>query len=463
MDRIFTLPKSIFLCTLIAISILIFFEGTGKEADSISHYLYAKFAFKHPELLLNHWAKPVFTFLAAPFAQMGLIGIKIFNSLCALGTAYFTIRIAKFEKLKLPGLAALFYFIFPLSFLTTFSGLTEPLFALFLTAGIFLCYQQNYVLASLLLSFSPFIRSEGILFIGLFGIYFSAKKLYKELLILFIGHIFLALIGWIYHGNPIWVIDEIPYAELDSPYGSGSFTHFFKQLNGAIGIPLYILFWVGMLHVIIQTTINKRFKEPLFMLLVMGFLCFFLAHTFFWQFGLFNSMGLRRVFAAITPLMALIALVGFHQFSKLLGEKYKSGLQIVLILLIFAFPFSGNRAAVEWSKLNLSPAQQNAVQAVKLIRSKNLDGRRMIYTDPYLAVLFNHDPFDREKRLILSPVGWEEWKSGDLVIWDNWHSVVDYGLELKKLKQKPNLHFIGEVKLKQSRYALFIYEYEEDS
>ncbi len=70
---------------VISIFIVFYFNGTGNEADSINHFLYAHYAPPHPELYLNHWAKPLFTLLASPFAQFGFIGIKLFNILCAYG------------------------------------------------------------------------------------------------------------------------------------------------------------------------------------------------------------------------------------------------------------------------------------------------------------------------------------------------------------------------------------------
>ena len=68
--------------------ILCSFNGTGDDGDSIFHFLYAKYALTHPELFLHHWAKPVFVFLASPFAQFGFMGIKTFNVLLSLGSIW---------------------------------------------------------------------------------------------------------------------------------------------------------------------------------------------------------------------------------------------------------------------------------------------------------------------------------------------------------------------------------------
>ena len=39
---------------------------------------------------------------------------------------------------------------------------------------------------------------------------------------------------------------KIPYANLDSPYGEGNWLHFFDKMTYVCGIPLVILFWIGL-------------------------------------------------------------------------------------------------------------------------------------------------------------------------------------------------------------------------
>src|SRR4030066_755964 len=70
-------------------------EGTYGGADDNVHYSIARYAFKHPYLFLHHWGKPFFIALAAPFAQFGFNGIKLFNILAGLAATYFTWAILK--------------------------------------------------------------------------------------------------------------------------------------------------------------------------------------------------------------------------------------------------------------------------------------------------------------------------------------------------------------------------------
>ena len=89
------------LYSLLFLLVLFTFEGTGDAGDSIHHYLYARYAPYHPELFFDHWAKPLYVLLAAPFAAFGFEGVKGMNILASIGTAYFVFRSA--QKLNLPG------------------------------------------------------------------------------------------------------------------------------------------------------------------------------------------------------------------------------------------------------------------------------------------------------------------------------------------------------------------------
>ena len=435
----------------ISFFILFYFNGTGKEADSINHFLYAQYAPLHPELYLNHWAKPLFTLLASPFAQFGLIGIKLFNILCAFGASYFTFIIVSKLRFKEALLAPLFYFIFPISFLTTFSGLTEPLSAFMLIGSIYLFQHKKYLICALLISLTPFVRSEGLIFLAVFAFFFIYLKNWKALALLSFGHIVYSMIGYFHYQDILWVFTKIPYAHLSSHYGSGSLFHFAEKLNYLMGIPLLVFFMLGTIRILVGWK-RMRIASRLVMIL---FLSFFIAHSLFWYLEIFNSMGLKRVFAAITPLMAIISLFGFDLFRKILVNFARKGLMAISLLLIFAFPFTSNPAAVDWIDLNLTDAQENAKSIAAYLKEIRELNNRFIYTDPFLSYTLNIDPFDGEKHQILaqnkgivSPM----LKSGDLIIWDNWHSVVDYGVSSNMLS---NLQFVEEFSKGKSTYKIY--------
>jgi len=196
MKRIF---KPEIIISLILFGILLVFafntNTTGDAGDSITHYLYSHYAFKYPQFFLHHWAKPFFVLLSAPFAQFGFKGIIVFNSLCATLSALFSFYIAKNLKIKQSWLVFVLVFFAPLYFKLIFSGLTEYLFGLFLVIGIYLISKSKSISASVIFSFLPLIRSEGLLVLGVFAVYFLIRKKYKALPYLLSGQLIYTVIG----------------------------------------------------------------------------------------------------------------------------------------------------------------------------------------------------------------------------------------------------------------------------
>ena len=179
----------LFVYSIVAALTIFFFDGTGGAGDSILHYQFAKSAPTHPELYFDHWAKPLFTLIASPFAQFGFIGMKIFNALVVFTTLLLTYKITKKLALKNAILSSVILLFSPLFFVFTFSGLTEPLFALFICLGIYSVLIDRRILALIIISFLPFIRSEGLIIMGGFGLYFLLNKQWKLLPWLAFGHI----------------------------------------------------------------------------------------------------------------------------------------------------------------------------------------------------------------------------------------------------------------------------------
>ena len=166
----------------VGLAIIAFFtDGTGGGGDSLTHYFISESAWSTPSYFLDLWGKPVFTLLSSPFAQFGFLGIKLLNILVGVLSSFVTCLVAKELNKPYYWLILPIAFIAPAFYAYTFSGLTEPLFALFITAGIYAVIRKNFVLACILISFLPFIRSEGLLFIGVFGLYYLLNKKWKLL------------------------------------------------------------------------------------------------------------------------------------------------------------------------------------------------------------------------------------------------------------------------------------------
>ncbi|MEI6409125.1 MAG: hypothetical protein WCR52_07070 [Bacteroidota bacterium] len=440
---------------------IFYFDGTGDAGDSVFHYLYAKYAPLHPDLYFDHWAKPVFVLLSSPFAQFGFMGMKVFNALVSLGTIYMTWRTADqlYGRPTLP--AALMLMCAPLFFILTFSGLTEPLFALFVISGVHLAARKQFLSAGLLISFLPFVRSEGLLFMGVFGLYFLFLKQLRYLPTLLVGHLAYSIAGYFVFHDLLWVFNKIPYARMGSIYGKGDFTHFIPQLFYAVGFTVYGLFIIGLM-----TTCWKLLKGRLnperSMLVLGGFSCFFAFHSLAWHLGIFNSMGLTRVFVGVMPLMALLALDGYQSLGALVENRGKLNVVVPALLtaLIVVLQFTGSPSAVHLKDLRLNKDQLTANRVADFIRHSEYGGRRVAHAHPYLSMALGIDHFDSAQFMDLKPDVFEQLKFGEVVIWDSWFAVVEQNITLEMLEKRVDLQKVFEAsepdRDRKVQYVVFV-------
>lgn len=405
---------------IVGIFCIFFFDGTGDSGDSIYHYLIAKYAPDHPELFFSHWGKPLFTLLASPFAQFGFNGIKFFNLIVACVTIFFTYKTAKITHPKSAWISPLFLFTSTLFFVLTFSGLTEHLFALITLLGFYYFLKDNYLLASILISLLPFVRSEGLIIIGVFAFALILKKQWKSIPFLSLGHIIFAVAGSVVHHDILWVFNKIPYVIAENPYGHGDLFHFVIQLNFVIGLPLYILFWLGFIIVIGQL-IKKKIPFSRFSLIFGIPIAFLVAHSIFWYFGIFNSMGLIRVLVDVSPFFILIALYPVESLLNFnLSKKTKTSLTAVIVLIIFLFHLTPNNTAIHWDKdLSLNSDQQCILDIKSHTSQIGHKNTIFIYSHPYINEAFNIDPFIEAKQKPLNIENIENASIDDLIIWDS--------------------------------------------
>ncbi len=449
-------------------------KGTCDSGDSITHFLFSKYAFQHPELFLNHWAKPLFVLLSAPFAQFGFVGIKLFNCCIAALTIWFSYKIAKNLNYKNAWLGAVFLCFTPGYFIHIFSGLTEPLFSLVVILGVYWVLNKRFLLAICAISFLPFIRSEGLIIIAGFAFYFIVNKQYKYLPWLLLGHVVYSISGVFYYHDILWVFTKIPYSGSSGKYGSGNLSHFFVQMNYIIGIPLYVLLGLGFVKKITAVFIRKKTETycselcSAETLLIYGsFLDFFMAHVVFWYFGIFESMGLKRVLVSVVPLAVIVALKGYNFITispslpprgggepthktngrysgkHLLpfGEVGRGFLAVVFAGFVIIFPFVPNPASVNWKRdLSLTADQILIADAVNSLQINSSEEKPFIYySHPYINMLLNRDPFNPQYNKNLINISNEKRPEHYFIIWDNWFSIVENGISLEQLNADPKL------------------------
>lgn len=422
------------LCYLmVGLFFVCFFDGTGDAGDSVYHYLIARYAPQHPELFFDHWGKPIFTLLASPFAQFGFVGIKFFNLIVASFCLFFTYRTAKLLLDNIAWMSPILLGLSTLFFTLTFSGLTEHLFALVSIWAIYLFLIKRLNWATILISLLPFIRSEGLVIMCIFVFILLLHSHWKKIPLLLVGHLLFSLAGYFVYYDLLWVFTKIPYASLESVYGSGNLFHFIVQLNYVIGLPNYILFWLGIAY-LFYLVFSKKMSFKTFNIVLAIPIGFITAHSLFWYFGLFNSMGLIRVLIDVSPFLIIIALFGIQGILACFNQKTKKVIAVLIIVICFGFQFLPNHSAIHIRDLNLCKDQKGILQVEDYVKKEDLRFDRLIYNHPYVNVAFDIDPFNAELALPITLNNLQKATTKDLVLWDSWFALKSSSLNLKDIE-----------------------------
>lgn len=427
----------IILLSVLTLVLALLSESTYEGGDSIQHFLISKYAFAHPQLLLDPWGRPLFTLLSAPFSQAGFAGICLFNILCAAGTAWAAWRIVSQLGLS-PALPVIFFVFFaPVYYVTLISGLTEPLFGLLITLAVLLTINGRYAPAALVASLLPFVRSEGFLMLPLFALVFVLRKAWLPVPLLAAGTVLYSLIGSFHYGDLLWVFNQNPYAESVGMYSTGPLMHFIRKNEFILGTPLVVLFVAGMVRLGIAVRRREGFFPEELWLVFGGFFVYLAAHSLVYYIGFsgVHSVGLIRVMAGVTPLAAITCAGGLHLLLKSPGKRewIKTGFTVLVIAFSVWMPFKQHQFP---RKLNYE--EQPVKQACDFIREQGLQSQRMHYMFPYAAVFLDFDPFDEHQAVMLWSIPKEQLAakipSGGIVIWDSHYSPVEGKMPLEALQ-----------------------------
>lgn len=427
---------------LLQVYILLFGEsayGYG-GADNIAHFQIAKYAFKYPELFLDLWGKPVYTTLLAPFALIGYKVAKAFNLIVAVLTLLLSAKIAK--KL-FPGSSLITIVLIafaPVYFLLAISCLTEVLFSLVLVAAVYYFIENRFALSAVVLSFIPFVRSEGIVLLPIFALAFFLQHSYRSILFLAVGAVFYSIIGYFVFGDILWTIHKQPYSLGESIYGSGSLFHFVKNSNTIFGIPLLILIAAGLIYWGFDVIKNFSLRSQntiLFIIIAGSWVTFFAAHSYVWWKGTGGSLGLTRVIGGIIPLAALTGMKIFVLVSeKLKSKNITYGIFSVFAVLQVVLMFTQNNLL-----LKADPTEQLIKKSTDYIRL-NKEEEKVFYFNPLVIHFLELNPYNAEqcnwwvadKQQPSNTLDW-----GDLLVWDGHFGPNEGGVQLENLENDPYL------------------------
>ena len=441
------LAFAVFIMLLLAVVA----NGTGDDGDGVYHYLFARYAFAHPSNFFHHWAKPLFVMVAAPFAQAGIVGVKILNVAFWGIQIYCTIKIAEHFDIKRTWLLPVFAIMAPMNVTHTLSGLTEPMFACWLSISTLLMLRRQYALAYILFSFLPFVRSEGLIILCPLLLYALWRRHFIYLPLFPLGHIVMAVAGEHVHGDYWWVFTKMTYRGLVSAYGSGPWNHFINNMPGVIGIALCLMLIAGLVYGLFKLISRGQWFRDGFArdeawLLYGMFLSYFAAHTIFWWKGMFNSFGLMRVMLGIMPAILLICLRGWNMLSAGFASIHRRAEPIMLALFLagLAWSFFGR---LNWdADFGLTAMQRSLYKSSEAILQKFPDkSKNVYYLEAYAAAIpLGLDVFDEyHTRSAYRLYTGEPVPPNSIILYDDWFFGHEARTPLERLEKDERLISAG--------------------
>jgi hypothetical protein len=398
------------------------------SGDGLAHYFIAKNAFYHPSDLLNHWGKPVFTALSAPFAYFGFQVYVFFNILIFALTLFVGNSIFKHFEIKNPLMA-----IFPLVLLGSLDytanilgGMTEILFGFLTLLSGLLLLQKRWVWFALLISFMPFVRSEGQLLIPLGILILLYFKAWKSIPLLFVGFLFYAIIGAIALGNFWWYFTENPYQGAAEIYGQGDWLHYINNWHLHLGVPALVLLVFGLLAFvwgILRKSYTSEKQVSLFYFAAVYF-GIVLVHAYLWAQGKNGALGLSRLAIHGLPGLMLICILAIDAtpIKRWMNSIFTALMLILSVLYIRDYPLVYDQPFPK----KAMPDERAVVDATSAVMDYLEDHktRKVYYYHPLVAYKAGTNLKDQrgqfeQKSFGLFETEYTQLHDGDLIIWDS--------------------------------------------
>jgi ABC-type cobalt transport system substrate-binding protein len=395
--------------------------GVYGGADVYCHYFISAYAFRHPPLFVDHWGKPLFTVLSAPFSQMGFFGLQLFNILLSFLSAWLAYRVCKTLELKFSWLSILLVIFAPMYFVLIFSGLTETLFGFVLILAVFLFFRKKYWLSALIISFLPFARTEGLVIIPLFAVALILHKKWIPILFLLFGFLLFSVAGYFHYHDFFWFFTQSPYKGALDIYGKGSLWHFVSYYREIFGLGFTSLIVAGIVAYFQPVLLKRKIAAlPLdeILLILLPAVLYFAAHSYVWWKGMDSSAGLTRVIAGIIPLTAVIGIKGINLFLPLINRQ-KIVFALIGILLfgyIIYEPFKFYPMP-----LQAGPEEQVLDKVAFWMKKQQLCDNKVFCGNAYLFFKTGSDPYDSHKVFYSFPPASDlvtGTEPGDVMVWD---------------------------------------------
>lgn len=408
-------------CLSLYVLALVLYPSTGDQ-DAAIHAIYARFPLD-PSRYLSVYARPLF---AVPYllpALAGYTAMRVTSVLLCGGAAWLTYLTARRLGMRQAWLAIPVVLFQPALLPVGVDAMTEPAFAFTLAAGFLALAHGWRATAAAVLSFLPLARPEGPFVIACVALSWlpaalgdvrrggwgdAARHWLPRFLLFGLG----LLVWWVgataWTGSATFLRDTFPWQSGAHP-GRGTWYHYVERWPRIVGWSALVLWFAGL---------RSSLRSYVLGLSVAITVVLFVLHTYLYMTGVLGSTGFDRYFAAIAPLVALVAVAGGDALARKLPERWWTAAigPLLAIAALQAFISIDSHPGSYMGRATLESVRQ----ARRLV--PDIDRRPLLAAD-YFGYVF----LDRDRDTTALPVGehgvtaplLDSYPPGTVVLWDN--------------------------------------------
>lgn len=359
----------------------------AEQQDAGYHYLFARWAWREPYLLVDVWGRPLFTLIYSIPAQLGYLGAKLFTVALGVATGWQTWRLALELRLERAQLVIPLLFLQPAYFALFSATYTEPLFAFLLVVALRLHLMNRVVGGMLVASLLILVRPEGF-FVGLLwglAVLLDRREgwaMWQRLLgtvLLASGALLWWGAAWLITGDPRWILHNWPqdWNPGSAANGHGPWWWYFALLPLIVG-PLFLPQFLAGLRLLL---IRRHFLVG-----VAVFLLLFVLHSVLFVGGWFGAAGYARYLVCVSPVIAIITLAGWREIAWLRARE-REVMVLALSLVVCAIYFDGVRLGREaraidemagWFEMNARPVSRFVFSQSYMCIRLSCDGQNRV-------------------------------------------------------------------------------------
>jgi hypothetical protein len=289
------------------------YEAGFYQQDEVGHFLQIVHFWDDPlTILTDMWARGGFKILYASPGLAGWNGVVATNIFFAVGSAFVAYLLALKYGLRNAWMVIPFTGFQPLMATLGFRCYPELPATFFITLLLYVYHNKRYLWAALIASFLFTIRQELVVVAIILGVILLVKKQWVPLLCLLAAPLLLNILGYIRHGDPLYVLHMMIEGGLKENYRRNGFFYLWVMLPDLSGIVMFYLLSVSAIAFLFYRHKKEtliKYHMPLSIALV-----YFLMHCVFTStmFGFGRSGGATRFLLPILPIVSLFALGGLN-------------------------------------------------------------------------------------------------------------------------------------------------------